>query len=48
MTRATPAPEMVTLHVPFRVVKRGGRKEMVLPCNTPDARRGLSTPQDGQ
>ena len=36
MTRATPAPEMVTLHVPFRVVKRGGRKEMVLPCNTPD------------
>ena len=36
MTRATPAPEMVTLHVPFRVVKRGGRKERVLPCNTPD------------
>ncbi len=36
MTRATPAPETVSLHVPFRVVKRGGRKEMVLPCNTPD------------
>ncbi len=31
MTRATPVPDTVTLHVPFRVVKRGGRKEMQLP-----------------
>jgi hypothetical protein len=31
MTSATPIPETVTLHVPFRVVKRGGRKEMQLP-----------------
>ena len=31
MTRATPIPDTVTIHVPFRVVKRGGRKEMVLP-----------------
>ena len=31
MTRATPVPETVTLHVPFRVVRRGGRKEMQLP-----------------
>ena len=31
MTRASPIPETVTLHVPFRVVKRGGRKEMHLP-----------------
>ena len=31
MTRATPIPDTVTLHVPFRVVKRGGRKEMQLP-----------------
>ncbi len=31
MTRGTPIPETVTLHVPFRVVKRGGRKEMQLP-----------------
>ena len=30
MTRATPIPETVTLQVPFRVVKRGGRKEMQL------------------
>lgn len=31
MTRGSPAPETVTLHVPFRIVKRGGRKEMQLP-----------------
>lgn len=31
MTRGSPIPETVTLHVPFRVVKRGGRKEMHLP-----------------
>lgn len=31
MTRATPIPETVTIHVPFRLVKRGGRKEMILP-----------------
>ncbi len=31
MTRSTPIPKTVTLHVPFRVVKRGGRKEMQLP-----------------
>jgi hypothetical protein len=31
MTRRTLVPETVTLHVPFRIVKRGGRKEMKLP-----------------
>ena len=31
MTRVSPIPETVTLHVPFRVVKRGGHKEMHLP-----------------
>ena len=31
MTRGTPIPETMTLHVPFRIVKRGGRKEMQLP-----------------
>ena len=31
MTRSAVIPETVTIHVPFRVVKRGGRKEMVLP-----------------
>lgn len=31
MTRAKPVPETVTVHVPFRLVKRGGRKEMQRP-----------------
>ena len=31
MTRAKPAPETVTVHVPFRLVKRGGRKEIQMP-----------------
>ena len=34
MTRAKPAPETVTVHIPFRLVKRGGRKEMQLPDGT--------------
>jgi hypothetical protein len=33
MTRAAPISDTVTLHVPFRIVKRGGRKEMRLPEN---------------
>jgi hypothetical protein len=32
MNRATPIPGTVTLHVPFRMVRRGGRKEMQLPA----------------
>ena len=43
MTRATPIPETVTLHVPFRVMKRGGRKEMQLPGGTARPRRTDST-----
>lgn len=31
MSRGSAFPETITLHVPFRVVKRGGRKEMQLP-----------------
>jgi hypothetical protein len=31
MTRATPISDVITVQVPFRVVKRGGRKEMLLP-----------------
>ena len=31
MTPATTIPDTVTMHVPFRVVKRGERKEMQLP-----------------
>lgn len=43
MTRATPSPETVTLHVPFRVVKRGGRKEMQLPEGATQPRRTDNT-----
>ena len=43
MTRGTPIPETVTLHVPFRVVKRGGRKEMQLPEGAAQPRRTDNT-----
>ena len=33
MTSATRSPDTVTLHIPFRLVKRGGRKEMHLPAD---------------
>lgn len=43
MSRGAPVPETVTLHVPFRVVKRGGRKEMQLPEGAAQPRRTDST-----
>lgn len=43
MTRGAPTSETVTLHVPFRVVKRGGRKEMQLPEGVAHPRRTDST-----
>ena len=33
MRRTMPIPDTITVHVPFRLVKRGGRKEMVLPVD---------------
>ena len=39
MTRATSIPDTMTIHVPFRVVKRGGRKEMQLPEGAAQPRR---------
>jgi len=39
MTPGAPIPETVTLHVPFRIVKRGGRKEMRLPEGATQPRR---------
>jgi len=39
MTRVAPIPETVTLHVPFRLLKRGGRKEMQLPDSAEQPRR---------
>lgn len=38
-----PLPESMTFHVPFRVVKRGGRKEIYLPADTSSARRSDSS-----
>lgn len=43
MNRSTPIPETVTLHVPFRIVKRGGRKEMQLPDGVKQPRRTDNT-----
>mgnify|MGYP000921716348 CR=1 FL=1 len=39
MTRATSIPDTVTIHVPLRIVKRGGRKEMQLPEGASTQRR---------
>jgi hypothetical protein len=38
MTRSSPIPETINLHVPFRIVKNGGRKEMHLPADAPEPR----------
>ena len=43
MTRGAPIPETVTLHVPFRLVKRGGRKEMQMPEGATQPRRTDNT-----
>lgn len=43
MNRSTPIPETVTLHIPYRVVKRGGRKEMQLPEGATQPRRTDNT-----
>ena len=39
MTRAKPVPETVTVHIPFRLVKRGWRKEMQLPDGASSQRK---------
>jgi hypothetical protein len=43
MTRNSPIPETVTLQVPFRIVKRGGRKEMQMPEGATQPRRADGT-----
>ena len=43
MTRGAPIPDTVTVNVPFRVVKRGGRKEMRLPDGATAPRRADNT-----
>jgi hypothetical protein len=39
MSRAKAIPETITIHVPFHIVKRGGRKEMILPTSAPIQRK---------
>ena len=39
MTRAKAILETITIHVPFRIVKRGGRKEIHLPPRTHEPRQ---------
>ncbi len=41
--RVASIPDTVTVHVPFRVVRRGGRKEMPMPDGTVWPRRTDST-----
>ncbi|UYV35785.1 hypothetical protein N4R57_11990 [Rhodobacteraceae bacterium D3-12] len=43
MTSRTPVPDTVTVHVPFRVVKRGGRREVQLPECAKQPRRTDNT-----
>ena len=43
MKRGAPIPETVTLHVPYRVVKRGGRKEMQMPKGATQPRKTDNT-----
>ena len=43
MTRSTKIPDIVTLHVPFCVVKCGGRKETQLPEGATQPRRTDNT-----
>lgn len=39
MTKVPQDPDTVTVRVPFRIVKRGGRKEMQLPADMPIRRQ---------
>jgi len=43
MTCTAPISETMTLHVPFRIVKRGGRKEVQLPEGTAQPRNTDNT-----
>jgi hypothetical protein len=43
MTGAKAVPKTVTVHIPFRLVKRGGRKEMQLPDRASSSRKTDNT-----
>ncbi|MFN3606153.1 MAG: hypothetical protein ACK4SS_03000 [Cypionkella sp.] len=39
MTRPAIQPTTITVNVPFRIVKRGGRKEIIVPSDAPPPRK---------
>jgi hypothetical protein len=43
MSRNPPNPDTVTVHLPFRVAKRGGRKEIQLPADAAQPRKPDNT-----
>jgi hypothetical protein len=43
VTRAAQIADTITLHVPFRLVRRGGRKEMILPPDAPAQQKSDTT-----
>jgi hypothetical protein len=43
MTRTMPIPDTISVHVPFRLVRRGGRKEMVLPVGAANHRSRIDS-----
>lgn len=43
MSRASQVPETVTLHVPFRLVRRGGRRQVQLPDGAAQPKRTDNT-----
>ena len=43
MTRIRPIPDTITVHVPFRIAKRGGRKEMQMPVGSRQQRKADNT-----
>ena len=43
MTRTKRVPETVTVHIPFQLVKRGGRKEMQMPDGATSQRKMENT-----
>jgi hypothetical protein len=43
MNRAKAIPETITIHVPFHIVRRGGRKAMILPLAAREPRQTDNT-----
>ena len=43
MNHAAPSSDTLTLQIPFRIIRRGGRKEIVLPAGAVEPRRTDST-----